>query len=489
ILISGPFTKGFKEDPEGLANAIGDFNADLCVEAFLNELQSVLPSDDDRGKLLTHSADDPKEFSKLHIADRLMVRLIQLPHLNERVKGMLYRVRFPQNIELLEKSLTLLIEACDALMNAKQFQALLSIILTMGNYINGTNYAGGAFGFKITSINRLVDTKSGGGQNLLHFLESTVSTHFKSVEPFLTELEIPSAAARVNYSDLQSTSKQMLDDIYRISESLTTQFDTDKSSYTRQMNAFVSSAAERVRNVRDGIIAADMKLKEVQTFYGEGDGAGVGRGMQSQDFFGIFRTFTSSYKFCQAQNRARAEEQAALEDRARRRAERKAMGITPQPTGMSSVSSQGDFEDVITKLRTQGTPRIPRERPKRAAAPPASPLSESIDFSALLSGMGMGMGMDAGDGEEVGGEGGEAGGEGDYEALMAQRLLSTTFKSSFESLWDGTEIAEEKEESKRSVKEEAQGEKESEKAEVDEEDKDEVRCSATGSLVQELGTT
>lgn len=47
ILISGPFTKGFKEDSEGLANAIGDFNADLCVEAFLNELQSVLPSDDD----------------------------------------------------------------------------------------------------------------------------------------------------------------------------------------------------------------------------------------------------------------------------------------------------------------------------------------------------------------------------------------------------------------------------------------------------------
>lgn len=88
----------------------------------------------------------------------------------------------------------------------------------------------------------------------------------------------------------------MLDDIYRISESLTIQFDTDKSFYTRQMNAFVSSAAERVKNVRDGIIAADMKLKEVQTFYGEGDGAGVGRGMQSQDFFGIFRTFTSSYK-------------------------------------------------------------------------------------------------------------------------------------------------------------------------------------------------
>jgi cytokinesis protein len=25
----------------------------------------------------------------------------------------------------------------------------------MGNYLNGTNYAGGAFGFKIASINRV----------------------------------------------------------------------------------------------------------------------------------------------------------------------------------------------------------------------------------------------------------------------------------------------------------------------------------------------
>lgn len=144
------------------------------------------------------------------------------------------------------------------------------------------------------------------------------------------------------------------------------------------------------------------------------------------------------------------------------------MGITPQTTGMSSISSQGDFEDVITKLRTQGTPRIPRERPKRAAAPPTSPLSESIDFSALLSDMGMEIG--AGDGE-MGAEGGGRGGEGDYEALMAQRLLSTTFKSSFESLWGETEVeGEEKQESKEGVKEEEQGEKESGKAEKGEED-------------------
>jgi cytokinesis protein len=53
------------------------------------------------------------------------------------------------------QSLDLLLAACESLANAKLFRLLLNIILMMGNYLNGTNYAGGAFGFKIASINRV----------------------------------------------------------------------------------------------------------------------------------------------------------------------------------------------------------------------------------------------------------------------------------------------------------------------------------------------
>ena len=45
--------------------------------------------------------------------------------------------------------------ACENLRDAKLFRQLLNIILMMGNYLNATNYAGGAFGFKIASINRV----------------------------------------------------------------------------------------------------------------------------------------------------------------------------------------------------------------------------------------------------------------------------------------------------------------------------------------------
>ena len=173
ILMAGSTAKSFK-DPERLSEAIANFDSTLCTETFLRELQGVLPNDDDRGKLLTHSADSEAELEALHAADRLMVRLIQLPHLADRVKGMLFRVRFDQNVELLKsvsgiaffvgslgktltmlQSLGLLTKACTDLLGAKCFRELLNVILVMGNYLNGTNYAGGAFGFKVASINRV----------------------------------------------------------------------------------------------------------------------------------------------------------------------------------------------------------------------------------------------------------------------------------------------------------------------------------------------
>lgn len=328
-----------------------------------------------RGKLLTHSADSESELELLHPADRLMVRLIQVPHLADRVKGMLFQVRFAQNVELLQQSLDLLIVACHDLRGARKFQQLMNVILTMGNYLNGTNFAGGAYGFKIGSINKLVDTKSSNGQNLLHFLERTVSTHFPELEGFLQELEKPSDASRVNFSDMQATSKQMLDEIRSIRQSLESNFETDKDGYTRKMFRFSAAAEDDMQTLRDGIINAEKGLRDVETYYGEGEEHG--RRLQSQEFFGIFRTFTSSYKFCRQANRARQEEVALRERRAAARA-----ALTPQPTGASTSSENNLIDARLQRLKLEGTPRIKRER--RQPAPPPSPLPANTDFSDFM---------------------------------------------------------------------------------------------------------
>ena len=93
---------------------------------------------------------------------------------------------------------------------------------------------------------------------------------------------------------MQTTSKAMLEDIRSIRRSLETNFQDKNDGYTRKMFRFSAVAEEELQEVRDGILQAEKSLRDVQTYFGEGEE--MGRPLQSQDFFGIFRTFTSSWK-------------------------------------------------------------------------------------------------------------------------------------------------------------------------------------------------
>jgi cytokinesis protein len=90
----------------------------------------------------------------------------------------------------------------------------------------------------------------------------------------------------------------MLEEIRHIRRSLKDNFEAHTDGYTRKMFRFAASAEEDLKELRDGIIQAEQALREVQTYYGEGEE--MGRPLPSQEFFGIFRTFTSSYKVCHA---------------------------------------------------------------------------------------------------------------------------------------------------------------------------------------------
>jgi cytokinesis protein len=96
---------------------------------------------------------------------------------------------------------------------------------------------------------------------------------------------------------MQSTSKKMLSDIQDIRKSLNRDFETANDGYSRKMFRFAAVAEEDLQEVRDGIVGAEQALRDVQTYFGEGEE--MGRPIQSQDFFGIFRTFTTSYKVSQ----------------------------------------------------------------------------------------------------------------------------------------------------------------------------------------------
>lgn len=197
--VKSHITGGKHATPEEVADDIIHCRPSILDQGFLTELLRHYPESETKGQLGEYRNASNEELRLLHPADRLVVLLMTVPHLKEKVQGLLYYSRYQETYDLIEAASSKIRTGAEQLMNAPSFNQLLRIILTMGNFLNATGVQGGAFGFKISSINKLVDTKASDGTTLLHFVERSVQTTFPDTEGFLTELEAPAEACRGAY--------------------------------------------------------------------------------------------------------------------------------------------------------------------------------------------------------------------------------------------------------------------------------------------------
>lgn len=79
----------------------------------------------------------------------------------------------------------------------------------MGNYNNGIGRNGGAFGFKLASLNRIVDTKAASGGTYLHFLQRTIQEAEPDLEGFVDEITQPAETYRRKWLFVPMISVQM----------------------------------------------------------------------------------------------------------------------------------------------------------------------------------------------------------------------------------------------------------------------------------------
>ncbi|KAJ3990055.1 hypothetical protein F5890DRAFT_875271 [Lentinula detonsa] len=324
-----------------------------------------------------------------------MVKLIQIERLGPRIEGMLYKCTFDERWSLLDDGAQKLTEAGNALLNAKSFKELLSLILLVGNYMNGTGIKGGAFGFRVSSVNKvmilvdripfilkspflqLVDTKSVNNTTLLHFLERTIMKHFPAMEEFLEELAKPAEAYRVNLQEVRKGNVDLRDGLKQIRKELADHFadmnQTDQ--FGSKMWSFVKKANAQVEDLSDDVNSAAAVFTEVVKYYGEED-----RNMTSSEFYAIFKTFVTSYRKCKADNQSFAEERLALQKRKQAAQE---MKETRERAAAANNETDDVLDSLLEKLRNgEGVSRKSR-RTRAAEAQPAVPLTLQLDSSVV----------------------------------------------------------------------------------------------------------
>ncbi|CAO3642143.1 unnamed protein product [Cunninghamella blakesleeana] len=290
----------------------GDFNVvrkkimqlddDICTEIFLTNLISSLPSQEDDLKTMEHyiNTKDDEESKKLDIPEQFTVEMMKTYRYKERLNFMLFRVQFWEIYDHLTDSMTTIADVTDSLYDSKNFHELLGIILMMGNYMNGSSFQGGAFGIRISSLTKLVDTKSTEHTHLtfLHVLIGLVRKEFPHILGFLDDLNGVGSAARImaSINDLMQQYTEMRQNLKKLDQELKEYWIDNKEleeddQFLEIMMEHFKAASNRFEDLETLYLNMDNKWKNTMIFYGENP-----KVMRPDDFFSIFAQFTHQWK-------------------------------------------------------------------------------------------------------------------------------------------------------------------------------------------------
>lgn len=97
----------------------------------------------------------------------------------------------------------------------------------------------------------------------------------------------------VNLQDIRKDVGELREGLKRIRKELSEHFtDVEQTDrYGRQMWGFLSKATSQMEDLADDVRLAESTFSEVIRYYGEDE-----KNMNSAEFFGIFKTFLTSYK-------------------------------------------------------------------------------------------------------------------------------------------------------------------------------------------------
>lgn len=160
-------------------------------------------------------------------------------------------------------------EASREVARSRRLRKLLEIVLAIGNYMN-RGARGNASGFRLTSLNRLADTKSSfaKGTNLLHYLVQILEKKFKDVLRLDDDMPHIRDAAKVSLGELTKDMAQLragLKDVAREIEFHLTQSPVANDKFVPVMREFQATATCRLAEIEDQF--QDMKVRTLFSLF------------------------------------------------------------------------------------------------------------------------------------------------------------------------------------------------------------------------------
>lgn len=129
---------------------------------------------------------DMKETShQMSEAEDFVATLVEIPELVPRLRSIRFKNDFADMVKDFESNMIVATTACKEIKESKKLAKVLELILSIGNYMNSGSTCAPAFGFEISFITKICDTKDSGNKwTLLHFLVDLIKRKYPNLLGF-----------------------------------------------------------------------------------------------------------------------------------------------------------------------------------------------------------------------------------------------------------------------------------------------------------------
>ncbi|XP_026551382.1 disheveled-associated activator of morphogenesis 2 isoform X2 [Pseudonaja textilis] len=328
-----------------------DEEEDLAKD-MLEQLLKFVPEKSDIDLLEEHK----HEIDRMARADRFLYEMSRIDHYQQRLQALFFKKKFPERLAEAKPKVEAILLASRELIRSKRLKQLLEVVLAFGNYMN-KGQRGNAYGFKVSSLNKIADTKSSIDKNitLLHYLIMIFEKNYLDVLEVQSELQHLPEAAKVNLVELEKEVNNVKTGLKAVEAELDYQKRRMRESgdkFVPVMSDFITVASFSFSELEDLLNDARDKYAKALKHFGESEGR-----MQPDEFFGIFDTFLQSFteakqdlenmrkKKEEEERRARMEVMLK-EQREKERRQKKAKA------GSISEEGGGEFDDLVSALRS-----------------------------------------------------------------------------------------------------------------------------------------
>uniref|UniRef100_A0A3B3I9L9 Diaphanous related formin 1 n=1 Tax=Oryzias latipes TaxID=8090 RepID=A0A3B3I9L9_ORYLA len=213
------FLGSFRLPYEEIKCAILQVNEKVLTESLVQNLIKQLPGPEQ----LSILGEMKDEYNDLAESEQFAVVISSVKRLMTRLQAIQFKLQFEEQLNNIKPDVVSVTAACEELRKSETFSKLLQIILLVGNYMNAGSRNGSAFGFSISYLCKLRDTKSADlKQTLLHFLADVCEEQYPDVMSFPDELTHVEKASRVSAETIQKNLEQMSRQIKSIEKDLET---------------------------------------------------------------------------------------------------------------------------------------------------------------------------------------------------------------------------------------------------------------------------